>query len=579
MSTAPSIGVVARDPSSFVLRRVLPLIVTIVAVIGVVRWAATKAGFISELAGVVVMTGVAIALCIGYSLWLARVMRRSAATQRDTLYRLVANNIPNGAVFLFDRDLRYTLAEGSNFHEVSLTRDDLEGRTIWEALAPEVAAIVEPKYRAALAGERTTFETVSRGQDYLVTVAPTFDDKGEIVGGVVHSQQITERKQLEEQLHQSQKLEAIGALAGGVAHDFNNLLTVISGYTSMVLGRMPADDQNRVGLGEIALAAERASGLTQQLLAFSRRQVLHPQMIDVNDVVGRLEPMLRSLIEERIELVFETSTLLPPVLFDRGRLEQVIVNLVVNARDAITDAGRIVIETGERELDADYVARHAGARIGPHVMLAVSDTGVGIDDQTFERIFEPFFTTKPVGEGTGLGLSTVHGIVAQSGGNIWVYSEPGHGTAFRVYIPVEADATIAAEAPDDRPSRALRAPAGQTIMLVEDHEAVLALTRRVLDEAGYEVVVAGSVDAATKLLARHSVDLVLTDLVMPGGTGERIADDCDVRGVHPPILYMSGYTEAAVACEGRLSAGSTFLEKPFTPDALLSAVAGVFDES
>jgi two-component system cell cycle sensor histidine kinase/response regulator CckA len=579
MSTAPSIGVVARDPSSFVLRRVLPLIVTIVAVIGVVRWAATKAGLLSELAGVILMTGVTIALCIGYSLWLARVMRRSAATQRDTLYRLVANNIPNGAVFLFDRDLRYTLAEGSNFHEVSLIRDDLEGRTIWEALAPEVAAIVEPKYRAALAGERTTFETASRGQDYLVTVAPTFDDKGEIVGGVVHSQQITERKQLEEQLHQSQKLEAIGALAGGVAHDFNNLLTVISGYTSMVLGRMPADDQNRVGLGEIALAAERASGLTQQLLAFSRRQVLHPQMIDVNDVVGRLEPMLRSLIEERIDLVFETSTLLSPVLFDRGRLEQVIVNLVVNARDAITDAGRIVIETGERELDADYVARHAGARIGPHVMLAVSDTGVGIDDETFERIFEPFFTTKPVGEGTGLGLSTVHGIVAQSGGNIWVYSEPGHGTAFRVYIPVEADATIAAEAPDDRPSRALRAPAGQTIMLVEDHEAVLALTRRVLDEAGYEVVVAGSVDAATKLLARHSVDLVLTDLVMPGGTGERIADDCDVRGVHPPILYMSGYTEAAVSCEGRLSEGSAFLEKPFTPDALLAAVAGVFDES
>src|SRR6267154_6030327 len=192
MSTAPSIGVVARDPSSFVLRRVLPLIVTIVGVIGVVRWAATDAGLISELAGVVVMTGVAIALCIGYSLWLARVMRRSAATQRDALYRLVGSNIPNGAVFLFDRDLRFVLAEGSNFGEVSLKPEDLEGRTIWEALAPEVAASVESSYRAALAGERTTFETVSRGQDYLVTVAPTFDDSGEIVGGVVHSQQITE---------------------------------------------------------------------------------------------------------------------------------------------------------------------------------------------------------------------------------------------------------------------------------------------------------------------------------------------------------------------------------------------------
>jgi CheY-like chemotaxis protein len=211
-------------------------------------------------------------------------------------------------------------------------------------------------------------------------------------------------------------------------------------------------------------------------------------------------------------------------------------------------------------------------------MLAVSDTGVGIDDETFERIFEPFFTTKPVGEGTGLGLSTVHGIIAQSGGNIWVYSEPGHGTAFRVYIPVDADAAAVAEAPVATSPRALRRPAGQTIMLVEDHEAVLALTRRVLDEAGYEVVVAGSVDGATKVLARHSIDLVLTDLVMPGGTGERIADDCDVRGVHPPILYMSGYTEAAASREGRLSSGSAFLEKPFTPDELLAAVAGVFDE-
>jgi len=575
MSTASSArGAVSQDQSSFVLRRVLPLTVIATVVAGALRWLATERGLLPEAAGVVLMTVFAVAIGVGYSLWLARTLRRSATTQRDALYRLVASNIPDGAVFLFDRDLRYVLAEGTNFAEVSLRREDLEGRTIWEALEPEAAAAIEPSYRAALDGKSSSFEMDFRGHIYLVTVAPTLDDKGEIVGGLVHSQKITERKQLEEQLHQSQKLEAVGALAGGVAHDFNNLLTVISGYTSMMLGRMPADDPNRVGLGEIALAAERATGLTQQLLAFSRRQVLHPQALDATDVVDGLEPMLRALIEERIELAFETSDNLPEVLFDRGRLEQVIVNLVVNARDAIEGTGRIVVETGYRQLDADYAAGHPGARTGPHVMVAVSDTGCGIDAETYERMFEPFFTTKAPGEGTGLGLSTVHGIVKQSGGNLWVYSEVGHGTTIRVYIPVATDAVGAEDPCDAAPSKELRLPGGETIMLVEDHEAVLALTRRVLDEAGYEVVVATSVDAAEELLARHNVDLVLTDIVMPGGTGERIADGKDVRGVQPPILYMSGYTEAAVSHSGALAKGAAFLEKPFTPNALLSAVAG-----
>jgi two-component system cell cycle sensor histidine kinase/response regulator CckA len=579
MSTASSaIGRVTQNPNSFVLRRVLPVLVVITVVGSVLRWALTDRALVPHVAELVLLVGVTVAFCVCYAVWLSRSVRASAATQRDALYRLVASNMPNGAVFVFDRDLRYVLAEGTNFAEVGLQREELEGRTIWEALEPEAAAAIEPSYRAALAGKSSSFEMDFRDNVYLVTVAPTLDEKGEIVGGLVHTQQITERKQLEEQLHQSQKLEAVGSLAGGVAHDFNNLLTVISGYTSMMLGRMPDDDPNRVGLGEIALASERAAGLTQQLLAFSRRQVLHPHALDVNEVVSGLEPMLRSLVEERVELVFETSASLPQVLFDRGRLEQVLVNLVVNARDAIADAGRIVIETGERTLDADYVAHHAGARLGRHVMLAVSDTGSGIDSATFERMFEPFFTTKQPGQGTGLGLSTVHGIVKQSGGNIWVYSEPGHGTAFRVYIPVASDAALLLEPAPEAALPSRREPAGETIMLVEDHEAVLALSRQVLEAAGYDVVVACSVDAATEVLARHSVDLVLTDLVMPGGTGERIAESRDVRGVQPPILYMSGYTEAAVSRDGRLSGGA-FLEKPFTPDALLSAVAGVFGES
>ena len=377
MSTASSATgrVTQKDPSSFVLRRVLPLIVATSVAGGALRWAVTDRGIVPQITELALLTAGAVMFCVAYSSWLKRTFVATAATQRDALYRLVASNMPNGAVFVFDRDLRYVLAEGTNFDEVGLQSDQLEGRTIWEALEPEAASAVEPSYRAALEGKSSSFEMDFRDNVYLVTVAPTADEKGEIIGGLVHSQQITERKQLEEQLHQSQKLEAVGSLAGGVAHDFNNLLTVISGYTSMMLSRMPADDPNRVGLGEIALASDRAAGLTQQLLAFSRRQVLHPHAVDVNEVVSGLEPMLRSLIEERVELVFQTTPSLPQVLFDRGRLEQVIVNLVVNARDAIADAGRIVVETSRRTLDEDYVAHHAGAQVGPHIMLAVSRHG------------------------------------------------------------------------------------------------------------------------------------------------------------------------------------------------------------
>jgi CheY-like chemotaxis protein len=284
--------------------------------------------------------------------------------------------------------------------------------------------------------------------------------------------------------------------------------------------------------------------------------------------------MLRALVEERIEIVTETAAALPHVMFDRGRLEQVIVNLVVNARDSIAGAGRIVLETGERMLDTDYVAAHADARVGPHVMLAVSDTGSGIDGDTLERIFEPFFTTKDVGEGTGLGLSTVHGIVKQSGGNIWVYSEPGHGTTFRVYIPVATETALHAPLPTDVPEHGLRLADGETVLVVEDHEGVLVLTQRVLEEAGFEVITATSVDEAADLIAQHAIDVVLTDLVMPGGTGERIAGAKDTRGLIPPVIYMSGYTEATASRDGLLQSGAAFLEKPFTPSALLSAVAG-----
>jgi signal transduction histidine kinase/CheY-like chemotaxis protein len=566
-------GAASRDSSSFILRRALPLMVAITLVTSLLRFFATEAGLVSEGVGVAFMTLFAIVAFALLAFWAARRLQADALVRRDSdrdqLYRRVASNMSDGAVFLFDRDLRYVLAEGRNFEEVALVSSELEGRTIWEALDPETAAAVEPSYRAALAGESSVFELEFRDNTYLVTVAPTVED-GEIIGGLVHSQQITERKRLEEQLHQSQKLEAVGALAGGIAHDFNNLLTVISGYSSLALRTLPSGDPARFGIEQVSIAAKRAASLTHQLLAFSRRQFLQPKALSVSEVVEGIVPMLEMLIEERIELVVDLAPDLPPVMFDAGRLEQVIINLAVNARDAIEDAGTITVETSEVTLDATYASTHADARIGPHVALVISDTGAGIDEKTLARIFEPFFTTKDARLGSGLGLSTVHGIVTQSGGNIWVYSELGRGTTFKIYLPVALDevSNAAANAPG-----APTAFEGGTILVVEDHDAVRALTVRVLRDAGYRILEAASVDGAIELLYRTAVDVVLSDLVMPGGTGERLAGHEDERGLTPSLVYMSGYTDATISRDDLLAAGAAFLEKPFTPGRLLAVIA------
>ncbi len=570
MSTARRAGSSRGNPSSFILRRVLPLLVVVALVTGWLRFIATETGLVSDFTGVAVMTVFSIVTFAGLAVWAARELRVAAGrreSDRDALYRRLANNMPDAAVFLFDHELRYILAEGQSLH---LDPSKLEGRTIWEALDPETAAAIEPAYRAALEGETSEFELEFGLNWYLVTVAPTFED-GEIVGGLAYAAQITHRKRLEEQLHQSQKLEAVGALAGGIAHDFNNLLTVVSGYAALALRTIPANDPARFGIEQITVSAKRAALLTQQLLAFSRRQFLVPRAVNVSDAVEEIVPMLEMLIEDRIELVVDLAPDLPLVMFDPGRLEQVLVNLAVNARDAIADAGTITIETNEVMLDEEYAVTHAGVQSGLYVALVVSDTGVGMDEQTRARVFEPFFTTKQAIHGSGLGLSTVHGIVAQSGGNVWLYSEPGHGTTFKIYLPVAID-------PEAREagSPALIAPpafAGGTILVVEDHPAVRALTVRVLRDAGYDVVEASFVDEATDVLSRTPVDVVLTDLVMPGGTGERLAGCVDERGSAPSLVFMSGYTEASITRDDLLTGGAGFLEKPFTPDRLLAVVA------
>jgi two-component system cell cycle sensor histidine kinase/response regulator CckA len=387
---------------------------------------------------------------------------------------------------------------------------------------------------------------------------------------------VTDRARLQDRLRQVAKMEAVGQLAGGIAHDFNNLLTIITGRTQLVAERLAPGNPLRADLELILQAAGRATALTRQLLAFSRKQVLQPKVFDLNALVSGIEAMLRSLIGEGVELVFRPADRLGRVKADPGQLEQLILNLAVNARDAMPDGGTLAIETANLELDAMFVRTHPGASPGRHVALTVRDTGIGMDAETLARVFEPFFTTKPVGRGTGLGLATVYGIVKQSGGYVAVESAPGRGTAFRVYLPEVEDPLSPPEAPapPDRPARA-----SETVLLVEDEEALAELAREVLELEGYHVLVAGAPHEGLRLATEHPgpIHLLLTDVIMPGMNGRALARA--LAAVRPDlrVLYMSGYTDDAIVRHGALEAGSAFLPKPFTPASLTRKVRDTLD--
>jgi two-component system, cell cycle sensor histidine kinase and response regulator CckA len=387
---------------------------------------------------------------------------------------------------------------------------------------------------------------------------------------------ITERKQLEEQYRQSQKMEAVGQLAGGIAHDFNNLLVVIGGYAELVAEELGPSHPSRRDVDDIRAATRSAATLTRQLLAFGRRQILQPQVLDLNHVLRRMHRMLGRVIGEHITLVMTLSAT-ARVYADPGQIDQVIMNLVLNARDAMPNGGRLMIETADAELDAAYVAQHRGASAGRHVMIAVSDTGVGMDEMTRARVFEPFFTTKAVGHGTGLGLATVYGIVKQSGGSIWVYSEPGRGTTFKIYLPRIKESV--AEAVDKRTEP--ESPRGsETILVVEDDEIVRTLTCQALRRYGYLVVEAANGGEALLACERHpeTIPLMITDVVMPHISGPELA--ARLRRLHPEIhvLYISGYTDDAVVRHGLLDEALSFLQKPFTPSALVHKVRDILDQ-
>ena len=392
----------------------------------------------------------------------------------------------------------------------------------------------------------------------------------------IFARDVTGRKQLEEQLRQSQKIEAVGRLAGGIAHDFNNLMTVITGYVGLTRKRRENPDQVAKGLDEIGKAGLRATRLTKQLIAFSRKQILQPQILDLNRIVSNMDKMLRRLIGEDVELVTTLDDNIGKVKADPGQIEQVVVNLALNARDAMAKGGRLQIETAKEILDESAVARHGNLPAGPYVKLIFRDDGTGMYEETISHIFEPYFTTKEVGKGTGLGLATVYGIIRQSGGDIQVESEPGQGSTFTIWLPRVADAEEAPEGVEPP----LEIPRGvETILLVEDEEPVRAIVRETLEDAGYTVLDAPNGEEALALLSRFGkpVHLILSDVVMPRMGGKSLAEQ--VASLYPGVkmLLISGYSEAALGTRDKLTKTIPFLYKPFTPHDLTKKVRQVLD--
>ena len=396
------------------------------------------------------------------------------------------------------------------------------------------------------------------------------------------TQEIEERRRAEaalarteEQFRQSQKMEAVGRLAGGVAHDFNNLLAVIVSTAELCRVDLPADSQMHKDIAQIYEAGVRAANLTKQLLAFSRKQVMQTKILDLNVVIRNMDRLLRRLISEAIEIVTSPAADLGSIMADPGQIEQVILNLVVNSRDAMPNGGKIIIETSNANFDDDYVREHGAGVVGPQVMLAVSDTGHGMNAETRARIFEPFFTTKELGQGTGLGLSTVYGIVQQSGGNVWVYSEPGRGTTFKIYLPRVDELPDLAAAPEG----ASRPGGNETILIVEDDAMVRGMVRKVLARSGYRVLEACDPRAALSLCREVTspIELLLSDVILPKVNGRDLADQ--LVGLHHEmrVLFMSGYTDQGIVHNGMLDPGTSFIAKPFTPTTLARKVREVLD--
>ena len=510
-------------------------------------------------------------------------------SQSEERYRDYFENAKD-AIYVHDLNGRYIMVNKAGEELIGYSRDEILQMRISDVVPRNCLDQIHERLKEKLEDHSLTIYEVEAirkdGTRVPIEVSSRLIyENGVPVAVQGSARDITERKRAEEalrasqlQLQQSQKLEAIGQLAGGVAHDFNNMLTAIIGYTDLSLRRVGLENPIRRNLEETKKAAERAASLVRQLLAFSRKQILEPKVLDLNDVVKDMHKMLTRLIGENIKLATRLENDLGSVKADPCQVEQIIVNLVVNARDAMPRGGRVTIETANVGLDLQTASsKHISVKPGEYVMLAVSDTGSGMDQETQARIFEPFFTTKEVGKGTGLGLSTVYGIVKQSGGNIWVYSEQGLGTVFKVYLPRIDDDTARTIAKQEQETNAPRGT--ETILVVEDEDVVRGLTRKILMQAGYNVLDARSGDEAIRLCHAHAgpIDLLLTDVVMPEISGKEVADRLLELRPSIRVLFMSGYTDEAIVQHGVLDANVKFIQKPFTWVGLTRKVRDVLN--
>ncbi len=514
----------------------------------------------------------------------ARKRAEESLEKERSMLRTLIDNWPD-VIYVRNREGRYLLSNIAHTRSLGMTDpSEVEGkRAIDFFVMSRAERLVAEDMELMEKGEsilnREEIRNAGQANEkWVVTTKLLLRNRdGEILGLVGITRDISDHKRLEQQLRHSQKMEAVGTLAGGVAHDFNNILTAILGYSEMIVKKAAGNDDVRKDAEEIYAGGIRAATLTQQLLAFSRKQISDPRVLNVNTTVERLQNMLRRLIGENVRLACKLDPAAHAVKADAGQLEQIVMNLAVNARDAMPDGGTLIIQTSNVRLDEIYARQHPDVVTGAYLRISITDTGTGIAPEIRSRIFEPFFTTKDQGKGTGLGLATCYGIVKQSGGHIGVYSELGKGTTFNVYLPQAGDA----HAEQDDAVDIIPPSGSETILLVEDDIAVRKFTRRLLKDLGYTVFDAGNGDEALKLILQNDtlvIDLVVTDVVMPQVGGKRLADSIEIISPKTKIIFTSGYNEEAVLLQGILKGEVKFLQKPFSPTDLACKIREVLDE-